>query len=242
MNLQAFELLFDNYVLRGDAYEEGCNTIVLHGAGKSSRARFTKIRGRLNAYGIPSVSFDFIGHGETGGDILDTSLHGRTRQAAVVIRHTCIEPLTLIAASMSAYTAVKLTEIFSVNNLVLLVPAAYTPKAYHLTFGAEFSETIRVPNSWEDSDAFSILENFKGNLLIIAAENDTVIPAEVVKRIRQSAKQAKTNLLHIVPNSEHTSLFPKSQDFQMALDMIIEVCRGIRNTKPIQPIKNRATG
>ena len=226
MNLRTFELPFDNYVLRGDTYKEGCDTVVLHGAGKSSRARFSRIRKGLNTHGLPSVSFDFIGHGETGGEIVDTNLHGRTEQAAAVISHSCIEPLTLIAASMSAYTAIRLTEIFAVNNLILLVPAVYTPQAYDLAFGTEFSTVIRVSNSWQNSDAFSILEGFKGNLLIIAAEYDNVIPIEVIVRIHESARHAKINILHTVPDSEHLTLFPKSQDFHLTLNMIKKVCHG----------------
>jgi uncharacterized protein len=231
MTLKAFELPFENFVLRGDTYGEGCETIVLHGAGKSSRGRFSRMRTNLNARGIPSASFDYIGHGETGGDLFGTSLHARTKQAAMVIRHVCIEPLTLIAASMSAYTAIKLTEKFTVNNLVLMVPAVYTPKAYNIAFGPEFSAIIRVPNSWQDSDAFRILKKFTGNLLVVAAENDHVIPMEVVERINESARHARTNHLHIVPESAHLSLFPKLEDFHLTLDMIVTLCRGVGDNR-----------
>lgn len=230
MNLKTFELPFEDFILRGDTYDEGCQTIVLHGAGKSSRRRFSRMRTNLNARGIPSASFDFVGHGETGGEILSTSLHARTKQAAMVIRHACVEPLTLIAASMSAYTAIKLTEKFLVKNLVLMVPAVYTPKAYDIPFGSEFSAAIRVPNSWQDSDAFSILAGFTGNLLIIAAEDDNVIPIEVIEKIHESAKHARTNHLHIVPKSAHLSLFPKLEDLHLALDKIVALCRGVGNS------------
>ena len=231
MNLKNFELPFENFVLRGDTYGEDCETIVLHGAGKSSRGRFSRMRTHLKVRGIPSASFDYIGHGETGGDIVGTSLHARTKQAEMVIRHACVEPLTLIAASMSAYTAIKLTEKFSVNNLVLMVPAVYTPEAYDIPFGPVFSTIIRVPNSWQASDAFRILNGFKGNLLVIAAENDNVIPMEVVERINQSARHARTNHLHIVPGSAHLSLFPKSDDFHLAIDMIVALCRGVGDNR-----------
>lgn len=231
MNLKTFEIAFDNSLLQGDTYEQGCDTLVLHGAGKSSRTRFSLLRENLNDHGIASASFDFIGHGKTGGEILGTSLHGRTKQAAAVIRYTCIEPLTLIAASMSAYTAIKLTKIFSVNNLILLVPAVYTPCAYNIDFGPKFSAAIRKPNSWQDSDAFNILESFKGNLLVIAAEHDHVIPIKVINKIHESARHTKTNRLHIVPDSAHLSLFPKLQDFHMALNMIIKICLGGRDNQ-----------
>jgi pimeloyl-ACP methyl ester carboxylesterase len=225
MNLQSLEIPFENEILRGDAYAERCDTIVLHGAGKSSRARFSRLREGLNANGIPSVSFDFIGHGETGGALVGSSLQGRTAQAAAVIRHTCSEPLTLIGASMGAYTAIRLAETFSVNNLILLVPAVYTPQAYETPFGPAFSAVIRVPGSWQDSDAFRILEKFKGNLLVIAAEVDAVIPMALIQKVQAAARQAETNRLHIVPESRHLSLFPTQQDFQLALDMMVDVCR-----------------
>jgi uncharacterized protein len=233
VSLKNFQFPFGQYLLKGDRYRTACEVLVLHGAGKSSRARFSRLRESLNEHGIPSSSFDFIGHGETGGDISDSTLHGRTNQAAAVIRHTCIEPLTLIAASMSGYTAIKLTEVFAVSNLILLVPAVYTPRAYDLSFGSEFSATIRALGSWQDSDAFSIMSEFKGNLLVIAAEVDDVIPIEVTDRIYASAKNAESKLLHIVPGSRHLSLFPREQDFLLVLSMIIEVCRNGRDNNPV---------
>jgi uncharacterized protein len=219
-----FELPFGRHVLRGDSFTTPCSAMVLHGAGKSSRATFSGLRHSLNDRGIPTASFDFVGHGETGGDLTGCTLRGRTEQAAAVIRHTCTEPLTLIASSMSGYAAIKLTEAFRVNNLILLVPAVYTPRAYCLPFGPDFSVAIRVPGSWRESDAFDILAGFKGNLLIIAAESDTVIPVEVIERLHASAKSARVRRLHVVPGSGHLNLFPSEQDFLRALDMIADTC------------------
>jgi fermentation-respiration switch protein FrsA (DUF1100 family) len=125
---------------------------------------------------------------------------------------------------MGAYTAIKLTEIFVVENLVLLVPAVYTPRAYGAPFGPEFSAVIRRPGSWQDSDAFDIVSAFKGNLLVIAAESDDVIPRAVVERIHGSATNAKVRLLHVVPGSSHLSLFPDERDFLFVLRMIADVC------------------
>lgn len=219
-------VLFGSHLLQGDSYQPGCETLVLHGAGNSSRTRFARLRQALNARGIPSASFDFIGHGNTGGSLLGSTLLDRTAQAAAVIAHACAAPLTLVGASMSAYTAIRLTESFDVANLIMLVPAVYTPGAYDLPFGPAFSEAIRVPGSWRDSDAFGILSGFKGNLLIIAAESDHVIPAEVVEKIHASARNARLRRLHVVPGSGHLSLFPREQDFLEAVDLIVAVCRG----------------
>ena len=92
---------------------------------------------------------------------------------------------------MSGYTAIKLTEAFKVDNLILFVPAVYTARAYRLPFGPEFSAAIRVPGSWNDSDAFDILSGFRGNLLIVAAESDRVIPVEVIEQLHASARNAR---------------------------------------------------
>ena len=221
-----FKLPFGNHVLQGDAYGNRCRAIVLHGAGKSSRSRFSRLRTFLNAKGLSTVSFDFIGHGATGGRLGESSLHDRTDQASAVIDRACAEPLTLIGASMSGYTAIRLTETFAVDNLVLLVPAVYTPKAYDMAFGPAFSAAIRSPGSWRNSDAFNLLSAFRGNLLIVAAESDEVIPVEVTEKIYQSATTAKARRLHVVPGSRHLSLFPLDQDLRCAVDMIIDMYRG----------------
>lgn len=234
LSLIPFQLPFGKYLIKGDSYRFDCEALVLHGAGKSSRLRFSKLRESLNGRGIPSSSFDFIGHGETGGHLSESSLKERTEQAALVIKHTCTEPLTLIAASMSGYTAIKLTKQFQVTNLILLVPAVYTPRAYDLPFSSEFSATIRTRSSWKESDAFKILYKFKGNLLIIAAEVDDVIPNEVIEGIYTSAKNTRSKLLHVVPNSVHTNLFPEETDFLLTLEKIIEVCQNGRDNKALQ--------
>ncbi len=164
MSFVTFQLPFDKYVLKGDRYRKACDTLVLHGAGKSSRIRFSRLRESLNDNGIPSSSFDFIGQ----------------------------------------------------------------------SFGPEFSAAIRTPGSWQDSDAFCIISGFKGNLLLIAAEVDDVIPMALIERIYSSAENARSRHFHIVPNSRHLSLFPKEQDFIVVLNMIIDVWRKGCDNDPVQ--------
>jgi len=223
MKLKTFEVEFGKYTLQGDKYIHSCDTVFLHGAGSASRKRFEKLREYLNANDLPSVSFDFIGHGETGGDMTDTSLHIRTLQASSVIKEHSSQVLNLIGSSMSAYTAIKLTEIYNVQNLVLMVPGIYTPKAYTINFGSSFSEVIRVKNSWLDSDAFEILKEFKGNLLIIAAQKDDVIPPEILTKLFDSAINVNSKKLHIVKDAEHRNLFPNEGDFELTADMIYKM-------------------
>ncbi|MEE8552983.1 MAG: alpha/beta hydrolase, partial [Desulfobacterales bacterium] len=134
------------------------DVVVLHGAGRSGRHRFYSIRAKLLEHGISSLAFDMVGHGDTGGTLAESSLKDRTLQAESVIKHWKLsEPLSLVGASMSGYTAVSLTQHFNVENLILFVPAMYSRRAYSLCFNDGFSKVIREQNSWFDSDAWDIL-------------------------------------------------------------------------------------
>jgi pimeloyl-ACP methyl ester carboxylesterase len=200
--------------------------VVLHGAGQSESARFSRLRQELFDRGILSAAFDFIGHGRTGGNLQGSSLRQREEAAAAVIRFTGQEPLTLIGASMGGHTAIRLTRRFTVEALVLLVPAVYARQARDLPFGPEFSAAIRRPMSWLDSDAFDILSDFRGNLLVVAAESDEVIPRPVIERIHASAARARTREIHTVPGSGHRSLFPREEDLVPVLDKIARLVAG----------------
>lgn len=117
-----FQIPFGKYQLRGDIVpaDSKPRILCLHGAGKSTRDRSDFFRYPLAADGIASVAFDMIGHGETGGDIKTSSLKERTEQAQAVIAGLKMqERFTLVGGSMSGYTVIKLTELYSVENLIL---------------------------------------------------------------------------------------------------------------------------
>ncbi|MCL1126966.1 alpha/beta hydrolase [Shewanella surugensis] len=220
MMLSPFELSFQEHVLKGDCYPDSCDTLVMHGAGQSSRARFVKLRQALFSRGVSSAAFDFMGHGETGGQLSESSLAHREAQALAVIKTINMKSTRLIGSSMSAYTAIKLTALIEVQQLVLLVPGIYTPAARNVRFGPVFSNIIRVENSWYDSDAFDTLQQFKGDIVIVAAEQDQVIPLPLVERLYAAASQAQSRVLSIIPNASHLNLFPTQQDFEQTLDVI----------------------
>lgn len=221
--LKRFRIPFEDHVLVGDLASEPCSTIVLHGAGTSHRDRFRRLRTGLHAEGVPTGSFDFIGHGETGGDLGRSSLRERTLQASRVVETCLKEPLTLIGASMSGYTAVKLTLLHEVENLILVVPAMYTPEAYEVPFSGGFSEIIRSHRSWVRSDAWEILRVFRGRLLVVAAEHDMVIPREVVQRTFESATRAQSRDLYIVPGATHGELLASEKEFRHVVGLIKSV-------------------
>lgn len=178
--------------------------LFLHGAGQSNRLRYDYLRQPLVADEIASCAFDFIGHGETGGNLQNSSLRERTDQASTVIDTLSLpEPFGIVAGSMSAYTALRLTQLYDIDRLVLIVPAVYPEDAYDLPFSEDFSRKIREKDGWSQSDAWEILESYAGKLLILAAGNDEKIPQEVPQRIYDSAVHAESRVLHVVKKAPH---------------------------------------
>jgi len=225
-----FDVSYLGKVLKGDhlAGSSTLQTLLIHGAGSSERGRFAPLRCALQQRGIGSSAFDCIGHGQTGGSLRESSLASRTHQAEAVVdaqfRAQCSPwPLALIGVSMGAYNAIRLLETRRVDALVLVVPGVYTPAAYELAFGAGFSAVIRKPLSWDETDAWAILGQFTGRLLVIAAEHDAVIPPEIPERLVEAAGQAAWRQLQVVADAQHKRLFSRLAERPLAFAATIDL-------------------
>jgi hypothetical protein len=201
--------------------------LCLHGAGGAERRNFDLVRGHLQARGIDSCAFDFLGHGETGGAMAGSSLAERAAQSlAVIAARGLPTPLKLVAASMGAHTAIGLTARLPVAALVLIVPAVYAAAAERAPFGAPFRDLIRQPDSWMASRAWGHLARFGGRLLVVAGECDPVIPRGVTERIFASAVGASRRRLYVAPGTSHrvlTDLRARDPDALAGLlDLMVE--------------------
>jgi pimeloyl-ACP methyl ester carboxylesterase len=184
---------FRSYVLKGDQLQSELSPtlLLLHGAGRSGRYKFDGLRCALHRHGFGSIGLDFIGHGETGGDLIGSSLASRTDQALAFCEAADLrDRVAVFGSSMGAYTAVRLTEFLPIDSLILNVPGMYHRTAYEIPFGPAFSEVLRTPFSWRESDAWDILRKFRGRVLLISAEFDEVIPIDVLKLIESSCCNA----------------------------------------------------
>lgn len=206
MNRNTFTVDFGGRLLIGDTISAGetPNLLFLHGAGESHRKRFDSLRDLLATQDIGSVAFDFIGHGETGGDILATCLKDRVDQAITVIRELQIPlPLSIVGSSMGGYIAVKLADLIPAQSIILFVPAMYAAEAYTLPFGGGFTDVIRQEGGWQNSDAWEILAKFTGNLLVFAGGQDEAIPRELIEKIGKTAVNVRHKEIIIFPDAGH---------------------------------------
>jgi pimeloyl-ACP methyl ester carboxylesterase len=228
-----FTVPFDGRELVGDilAGEEDPRLLILHGAGQSCREHFRQLREHFWTCSVGSVAFDCIGHGDTGGDLESTSLQSRTEQASAVVEAVSLSrPFSVLAGSMGGYTAVTLLPRHPIANLILVCPAMYATEAYAIPFNRGFTEVIRRPNSWETSDAWSLLTGFTGRLLIVAGEKDTIIPFGVIRHIYEAARNAAERTLYIATGASHLIITDlRAQDpkqLSHVLDLMTWTLRG----------------
>lgn len=169
------------------------NAVLLHGAGKAHRKRLYTLAQALLEQGVGVVLFEFSGHGDSSGKLSELSLARRQLQAEEVIESLipAESPLYLIGFSMGGQTVCDILPRYQdrVLGVLLFCPAMYSEKARDLRFGnPEFTSILRTPESWSDSAAPAHLAAYDGPTIIAMGNKDTVIPQEVVKLYKQSAR------------------------------------------------------
>jgi len=193
-----FELTLRDTVLRGSVHHGGLaaetpRLLALHGGGQSSRQGFRPLLTALAAHGHTSAAFDFAGHGESGGQLIGSSLAHRAEQALAVASHLGLQPpVALLGSSMGGHVACTLIDALAPRALVLFCPAAYAPAAQHLPFGPAFQSTLRATASFDASPAFEALERFTGRLLLVFGTQEDVIPEAVQQQYLHRARQAQS--------------------------------------------------
>lgn len=178
--------------------------LFLHGGGGANKYRTLYLAERLLTYDISSFAFDHSGSGESTGMLEKSSLQKRHNEAVEAIKFLTKEkPLTICGSSMGAYIALKLLGIENIKNLILFCPAIYDARAFSAEFNNDFTAIIRQKESFQNSDIFSVLEKFEGNLLIFIGQNDEVIPKKVIDLLDKSSLNTKKKEIIIIPGCPH---------------------------------------
>lgn len=184
--------------------------VLLHGAGLGSKERLLPLLDEFVARGCHALAFDFSGHGESSGELAESSLRRRFEQAVAVIdaRVPADGPLVLVGFSMSGQTVADLARHYGkrVVALGLCAPAVYAAEAWSVPFGhgdGEFSTIIRRPGSWRGSPALDALRGYEGRAVLAVPGTDAVIPPEVTEAVQEAlASRARFSRLEL-PYADH---------------------------------------
>jgi pimeloyl-ACP methyl ester carboxylesterase len=180
------------------------DVISLHGAGQSTKERIVYLlKGLEDRIEFNAGIFDFSGHGESTGKLEESNLEKRTNEASAFIKEYGTDHPVIIGSSMGGYIALKMLEVFTPKSLILFCPALYSQEAYSTPFTNQFTEILRKPDSWKDTDVLSPLQNFKGNLLVFIGTEDTVIPPGVIDLIDQNSNNTKKKEIIKISGSPH---------------------------------------
>lgn len=206
IQLQVGAEMLSGIILRTDPVKLP-DFVFLHGAGTGNYTRVFGMAPALIENGHSILAFDFSGHGKSSGILKESSLQKRTDEAVSMIQEFASResPLTICGSSMGGYIALKMLAYFPerIRNLVLFCPGVYDRRAFDLRFNSGFTEQIRVPDSWKNSDVFALLDHFKGNLAVFIGEKDQVIPPAVIDLIDlHAANTAKKQIVRI-PDGPH---------------------------------------
>lgn len=221
--MRYIEIPYKQSILRGTIMGTiDPRVVCIHGVSEEGSARFETIRHHLAKVGIASLSFDFIGAGETGGDLASTTLEDRLAQAEAVLQAVPHQkPLSIMALSMGADTALRLTIRHQVSSLILFVPAFYSREVFTSSIGREFHQNNIHDEQWMHSDTWALLREYRGTLLVIAAEHDQHIPEQLYDYIDEMSPNASRKELAIVKGSSHRVL-PYLDDHQGEFARVFE--------------------
>lgn len=164
----------------------GCNPV-------ENSSDFLILRQMLaEKYFVSSCAFDFPGHGNTGSNWSESTIDLRTSQSVDIV-NACFDsqPLNIVASGLGAYTAIKLTQLFNVKNLVLLVPALCAYEACNINLGKNYDKFAEFTYSWSMTDALAIIQFFEGGVSILGAGPGPSVQREVAGQLFASALRAR---------------------------------------------------
>lgn len=186
--------------------------LLLSGSSKKvGQERFADFQEALQERGVSSLRFDYRGCGRSAGSFNDYSLADRIDDAMYMYRwlqerYGSDIRIYLCGTSIGAYVAAGAAhEIGSAaERLMLVCAAAYAQSAHAVRFGEDFSREIRRPGSWEDSFAFQWIAGYVGDLLLISAEDDEVVPKEIPQAYLANAANARSKAHVVIPEARHS--------------------------------------
>lgn len=175
----------DGVRLNGTQYGSGGSGVVLSHMLRRSQRDWAPFARRLAAGGYMALTFDFRGHGKSGGARDVSSIDRDVRAAAAYVRGQGARRLVLIGASMGGTASLEVATTERVDALAVISSPSSMSRALEVT-RLELA-TLSMPSLWITS----------------AGDGQTT---EAMRRMYDAIRGPKT--LHVYPGAAHgTALF-----------------------------------
>lgn len=202
--------------------------LIFHGfTGQKTGTKFSYVQlaRMLEAKGIATFRFDFLGSGESDGNFVDMTFQDELSCARVILEETlkmenCSE-IYVLGHSMGGAVASELAKLYpdQIKKMVLWAPAFNLPDALDYLTGKVARAKTYDHNGYEISDKFvqdilkrdfyQDLDIYQNQLLIIHGTKDTTVPYEISNRYK--------NLFH--PDCQFVSIEGGNHNFDKLEDI-----------------------
>ncbi len=187
--------------------------LFVHGWGGSQQQDLSRAR-EIAALGCVCLTFDLRGH-RANAIRKDTVTRAQNLQDLCATYDWLANrpqvdagAMALVGVSYGGYLAALLTEMRPVRWLALRSPAIYldggwdTPKA-RLHDDPELFRYRRRPIAAEENRALSACTRFPGDALLVQAEHDEIVPAQVVENYARAFGKARSMTRRLVRGADH---------------------------------------
>lgn len=186
--------------------------LFVHGWGGSQESDLIRARG-IAGLGCVCLTFDLRGHGGTIEQHLTVSREDNLRDVVAaydqLVSHPSIDEsaIAVMGNSYGGYLASLLTTLRPVKWLALSVPALYRDEEWSLAkrqldrddLASYRSSTVAVT----ENRALGACAQFEGDVLLIEAEHDHLVPHSTLISYRRAFDKAHSLTYRIVDGADH---------------------------------------
>ncbi|MCW2986436.1 MAG: lysophospholipase [Conexibacter sp.] len=184
--------------------EPAAGVVVLHGADSRKESHFDFARACADG-GLAALAFDARGHGESAGPLDGRAIQDIARMADLLRSRAGVEQVALRGSSMGGYLALVAAQAAGAAAVVAICPASAVGlsvgiRGTRFGFDADRDAVVALLG---DHDETAAAEALTVPLLLLHAEGDEVVPADLSRALHAAAPSSK---LIITPGGHHRSI------------------------------------
>lgn len=216
IRLEKIEIAVDGERIRGTALwppRQLPGVLFVHGWGGSQQHDLARAR-EAAGLGCVCLTFDLRGHEDTAAqwETVSRELNLQDLLAAYdrLAAHPAVDrsAIAVVGISYGGYLAAILTTLRPVRWLALRSPALYKDEGWEspkrkLNLDPDLPDYRRRPIDAQDNRALRAAAEFRGDALIVEAENDVVVPHQTTENYRKAFAQTRSLTSRVLAGADH---------------------------------------
>ena len=152
---------------------------------------------QLGALGLRVILAEYPGYGSRAGKLGETALVADAAETLAIVRRQFPGPLLLAGESLGAGVAAAVAGSEGVDAMLLITPWDRIESVAHHHY-----PWLPVGSLLRDQyDSIGSLSRYDGRIAVVIAEQDSIVPPELGRRLFESLSQPKR--LWVVPGADH---------------------------------------